>query len=209
MIFSVAFMVFIFSMAFVSAQSVIITTDAETNIWKADGTTVYRLDVSLDNTQASRGTDSVGYRLMLPSFVSVVDYTEIPVQGEYPENDFFEGVDMFIETVDLEGSSSFLVGRNAWFEVNNRSGRTASFWFTVNPDAPKEEFTFEFDFVDITSSLGLQSKTIQHESITIEGPKITAGGCGGRVKCSKIADLPLNDEFDIFPKFSFVYSLFF
>jgi len=173
----------VLSMSITSAVngSVVFSAVPEQSEWLADGETVYKLDVSVDNTGVNpQSTMSLDYKLVFLQHVSLVSYTDYGTESidlpDYPENDFFEGTNMAFQSANLRESDHIVVSRVANFPsgvVINNEGVAGSYWFTVNEDAPLGESSFEFDFVNSfagESGAPAQPTVIENVPFTIIDP---------------------------------------
>lgn len=110
----------------------LIAVHPEQEEWIADGQTVYKVNVMLDNTGMSSDTWAADWRLNFPSHFDVVSYTQYP---SYPEDDFFAGVETF--NLFFQGDDFIAIGRAGFGGVSANEGNLATYWFTVSPNAPR------------------------------------------------------------------------
>jgi len=162
---AVFFTILAISMA--SAQVIFKTIPAQ-NMWVADGTSVYRMDVYADSSSESTPVKGTVWSIIVPYSNSIhLVSSSLPVTGY-----FYEGWSMENEQIASTVDNGFIrinVLNAADDGPLGRTGYLGSYWFTVDTTTPKglTQFNFEaqntyyIDPISDTHPVAMQSKSFR------------------------------------------------
>lgn len=124
--------------------SAVMKTDPILTTWKADGETLYRMDVYLDASDSPEQISTIDWRVEFPSYVDYIG-SEIP-----QENFFYEGYTVNgFTNLDWQITETSVAGRMTIEELtnapSNTEGNVATYWFKVDESALTGDHTFVLD----------------------------------------------------------------
>jgi len=134
--------------AIASAQ-VVIKTVPSSSTMIADGKTIYKVDVYADATGHDFGIKDIQWKFSVPSGVNLIS-------ADYPSsNDFFAGTTEMNHLFDTSVSNGMLAFYNYHSiigSVFHRSGKVATYTFTISRNAPAGMTQFGLGHYDGDSS---------------------------------------------------------
>lgn len=172
--------------AFASAQVTLRTVPSQP-VMKADGITIYKVDVYADAMSHDYGVKALQWKFSVPNGVNLVS-------ADYPSsNDFFAGTTEWYHVLDTFVSNGILAnynGRAILGNVLHRSGKVATYTFTISPNAASGMTQFglgHYDgdysgFVD-TTDMEIQPANLESVPFTIYGAPKTQALSKASVRC--------------------------